>query len=187
MRLAAEGVQVAVLTNSLEATDVAAVHAGYAKRRKALLEAGIALFELRRAAQGPQAAPSTAAKLGSGSGSGSVKRVGSSASSLHAKTFAADRARVFIGSFNFDPRSAKLNTEMGFVIESTEIAQQIADAFASGLLASAYRVRLADDGALEWVEQQGDQAIVHRTEPGTSVWQRLVVRLLSLLPIEWLL
>ncbi len=96
LRLAADGVQIAVLTNSLEATDVAAVHAGYAKRRKTLLEAGIALFELRRAAQGPQAAPSTAAKLGvgsgGGSGGGSLKRAGSSASSLHAKTFSVDRA-----------------------------------------------------------------------------------------------
>ena len=194
LQLAAEGVKVSVLTNSLEATDVAAVHAGYAKRRRALLEGGIALFELRRAALGPAQQTRRSGQF-SGSGSGGSDGTGnsgskagvSSAASLHAKTFSADRQRVFIGSFNFDPRSARLNTEMGFVIESTDIAQQIAEAFEGGLLASAYRVRLADDGALEWIEQRGDEAVVHRTEPGTTVWQRLGVRLMSVLPIEWLL
>ena len=185
LRLTAQGVQIAVLTNSLEATDVAAVHAGYAKRRKALLEAGVTLFELRRAALGPQAASSTSGKLGSGSGS--KKITGSSAASLHAKTFSVDQQRVFIGSFNFDPRSAKLNTEMGFVIESADIAQQIAQAFDAGLQGSAYRVRLTADGDLEWVEQRGDEVIVHQTEPGTSFGQRLLIRVLSVLPIEWML
>ena len=88
---ASQGIQVSILTNSLEATDVAAVHAGYAKWRKRLLEGGVRLFELKRASSPPQT-----------SGAGPL---GSSASSLHAKTFTADRSRVFIGSFNFDPRS----------------------------------------------------------------------------------
>src|SRR5690606_4921406 len=47
-RMAERGVKIRVLTNSLDATDVAAVHAGYAKRRKDLLEAGILLYEMRR-------------------------------------------------------------------------------------------------------------------------------------------
>ena len=97
--LSRAGVKITVLTNALEATDVPAVHAGYAKRRKPLLAAGIRLFELKR--------------LGGGSARGSGF-MGSSSSSLHAKTFAVDGARAFVGSFNFDPRSARLNTEMGF-------------------------------------------------------------------------
>ncbi len=189
LRLASSGVQISVLTNSLEATDVAAVHAGYAKRRKTLLEAGVTLFELRRASLGPQARPRTSSKLGigSGSGGGSSKFSGSSATSLHAKTFAADQQRVFIGSFNFDPRSAKLNTEMGFVIDNADIAQQIAQAFEDGLKATAYRVRLTKEGELEWVEQQGEEIVVHQTEPGTTFGQRLLIRVLSVLPIEWML
>jgi cardiolipin synthase C len=99
--LAQHGVRVRVLTNSLEATDAAVVHAGYAKRRKSLLEAGMTLYEFRRLS--PDTGPNRSAGLVGGSGS--------SASSLHAKTLAVDRARVFIGSFNFDPRSAKLNIE----------------------------------------------------------------------------
>ncbi len=195
LQLAARGVQIAVLTNSLEATDVAAVHAGYAKRRKTLLQAGIRLYELRREAAGPKPKERTAhqGQLGSGSQgggskpSGSGKLGGSSAASLHAKTFTADRERVFIGSFNFDPRSAKLNTEMGFVIESADLARQIADGTEEGILKSAYQVRLRDDGELEWIEQRGDEPVLHETEPGTSFGQRLLIRVLSVLPIEWLL
>ena len=71
---------------------------------------------------------------------------GSSSSSLHAKTFSVDRARIFIGSFHFDPRSAELNTELGFVIDSPALAREIENAF-SRISASAYEVRLSDDGS----------------------------------------
>ncbi len=172
--LARRGVKVDVLTNSLEATDVAVVHAGYAKRRRALLEAGVRIFELK--------ADAAHARHGSLVGSS-----GSSASSLHAKTFAVDRARVFIGSFNFDPRSANLNTEMGLVIDSPALAQQISGAFDSGVAQRSYEVRLDDSGILYWVERKGDAEVRHATEPGTTALKRAVVRLLSLLPIDWLL
>jgi putative cardiolipin synthase len=172
--LAEQGVKITILTNSLEATDVPAVHAGYAKRRKPLLEAGIVLFEMKRAFA------VAAAKRRGLQGS-------SSATSLHAKTFAIDRSRVFIGSFNFDPRSARLNTELGFVIDSPALAQAMTDAFAARIPARAYRVRLNPTGALEWVEEDEGTTIVHTQEPGTSFWLRLGVSVLSLLPIEWLL
>ena len=174
--MAQGGVKTAVLTNSLEATDVAAVHAGYAKRRKALLAAGVKLFEMKRSASVPLA---TAEHSSRGSGT--------SASSLHAKTFSIDGSRIFIGSFNFDPRSARLNTEMGFVIDSPELAQSIGDTFARSIPGSAYEVRLAADGGLRWLENAGSQQIVHETEPGTTFWKRLVISLISMLPIEWLL
>jgi putative cardiolipin synthase len=173
--MAGRGVKITILTNSLEATDVAPVHAGYAKRRKPLLEAGITLYELRLLS--PR--------------SGEHKRAGvtgsSSGSSLHAKTFSTDRSRVFIGSFNFDPRSARLNTEMGFVIESPALAQKIADAFDGSIPGYAYQVHLSDSGELYWTERRAGELVRHDTEPGTTFWQRIGVRLLSLLPIEWLL
>lgn len=171
--LARQGVRVTVLTNALEATDVPAVHAGYAKRRKPLLAAGVALFELRREASGRRT-----------KGHGLM---GSSGSSLHAKTFSADRARVFVGSFNFDPRSQRLNTEMGLVIDSPALAQSIADAFADDISARAYEVRLGSTGKLQWVERKDGQELVHEREPGASLWRRLTVSVLSRLPIEWLL
>ena len=172
--LARRGVEVRVLTNALVATDVAVVHAGYAKRRKALLEAGIRLYELRRATtdSGP------AKPAGS---------VGSSGSSLHAKTSSIDRSRVFIGSFNFDPRSAKLNTEMGFLIESSALAEQMDAVFRSRVPMDAYEVHLSEDRRISWVERRGAELIRHDEEPGTSVWKRAWIRFLSALPIEWLL
>lgn len=162
-----------MLTNSLAATDVAVVHAGYAKRRKALLEAGIGLYELRRMS------PQRSAK-----GSG---RFTSSGSSLHAKTFGVDASRVFIGSFNFDPRSARLNTEMGFVIDSVALARRIDAAFNGAIPASAYEARLSASGEVYWLEQRDGASVRHDTEPGTSFWKRAGVSFMSVLPIEWLL
>ncbi|MEP6969202.1 MAG: phospholipase D family protein, partial [Betaproteobacteria bacterium] len=115
--LSARGVGVSVLTNSLAATDVPAVHAGYAKRRPALLRGGVKLFELK-----PDSNASHASI-------GDRGLTGSSGASLHAKTFAIDGQRVFVGSFNLDPRSAALNTESGFVIDSPPMASRIAAAF----------------------------------------------------------
>lgn len=171
--LAASGVEIAILTNSLEATDIDVVHAGYAKHRERLLEAGIRLFELRRSA-----APPTVRDRGI---------TGSSASSLHAKTFAVDGQRAFIGSFNFDPRSAQLNTELGFLIESPEIASATARIFQQRVPENAYEVRLGSDGDLQWLERRDGEEIVHTTEPGTGLLERVMVRVMSALPIEWLL
>ena len=173
--MAKRGVRVTVLTNSLEATDVAVVHAGYAKRRKALLEAGVTLYELKRLSPQSQSAR------------GFTGSSGSSASSLHAKTFSVDRARVFVGSFNFDPRSANLNTEMGILIDSPALAQRIASSFETGIPERSYEVRLSDEGELYWIERNGQERIRHDTEPGTSFWQRAGVGFMSLLPIDWLL
>ncbi len=169
------GVKVRVLTNALEATDVALVHSGYAKRRKELLEAGVQLYEMRRL-------------------SGTERRkeksglFGSSGSSLHAKTFAVDGSRAFVGSFNFDPRSARLNTELGFVVSSPSLARAIETRFDEKLRDSAYQVRLSDEGALYWLEQRGNGVeIRHDSEPNSGFWKRAMIALASLLPIESLL
>jgi putative cardiolipin synthase len=171
--MAGRGVKVTVLTNSLEATDVAAVHAGYAKRRKPLLEAGVKLFEMKREVS------STSTRTRG--------LTGSSGSSLHAKTFSVDRSRVFVGSFNFDPRSERLNTEMGFVIDSPELAQRIADSFANEIPERSYEVRLSASRELQWVERSDGGEIVHEVEPGTTFLERAMVAALSVLPIDWLL
>ena len=172
--MARRGVDVRVLTNSLAATDVVAVHAGYAKRRKQLLEAGIKVYELPRTGGQPNdrhlAGP-----------------FGSSGSSLHAKTFAVDGQRLFIGSFNFDPRSANLNTEMGFLIESPSLAQAARLAFAQDIPRRTYQVFLDSDGSLYWLRQQDGKTLRYDTEPDSSWTRRISVRFLELLPIDWLL
>ncbi|WP_296943121.1 phospholipase D family protein [uncultured Massilia sp.] len=170
--MARGGVQVRVLTNSLHATDVAAVHAGYARWRRALLEGGVALYELKRM----------------GDGDAQQRRIGgSSSSSLHAKTFGVDGQRIFVGSFNLDPRSIALNTEMGLVIDSPALAGRLDDTLAQSMPAQAYAVRLGEDGELAWIERTGGGAVRHAEEPGTNAWKRAGVRVLSWLPIDWLL
>jgi putative cardiolipin synthase len=161
--LVQRGVSVRVLTNSLAATDVSAVHAGYAKYREDLLRGGVRLYELK-----PTARPEAGG--------------GGSDASLHAKTFAVDRARIFIGSFNFDPRSARLNTEMGLVVESAALATRLSSALDGTLPRDAYEVRLAD-GSLVWL----DGATRYTADPQTGFFKRLWIGLLSILPIEWLL
>ena len=172
--LARSGVRVRVLTNSLSATDVGAVHAGYAKRRHALLSAGVKLYEIK---------PTALSEVRPGD-----RYKGSSSSSLHAKTFAVDGEKVFVGSFNFDPRSALLNTEMGLVVENPVLARAVGRMFDEVVPTGAYEVRLAADGStLQWTERTPQGEIVHDTEPGTTAMRRLGVGIMSVLPIEWLL
>ena len=171
--LARSGVKVSILTNALEATDVPIVHAGYAKRRRKLLQAGVVIYELMRVARVRSRRDR--------------RLTGSSGSSLHAKTFSVDHARVFVGSFNLDPRSASLNTEMGLVIESPALAAQIAAAFEDDIPGRSYRVTLSERGRLQWSERHENGEIVHTTEPGTGWLKRLGVALMALLPIDWLL
>jgi len=168
--LATRGVHVRVLTNSLASNDVAAVHAGYAKRRKPLLRSGLKLYELKPGA----------------SGAGRTPKHGSSAA-LHAKTFQTDGTQAFVGSFNFDPRSARLNTELGFVIDSPPLAGRLRAFFDTEMQRLAYQVALDKEGELEWIETTPAGEKIHGTEPETSAWRRGTVRVLSVLPIEWLL
>ncbi len=112
------------------------------------------------------------------------------ASSLHAKTFAVDRTRVYVGSFNFDPRSALLNTEMGLIIDSPPLARQIEQAFDAQIPGQSYRVQLLDSGKLQWQSGQADSSTpptVYTVEPGSNWLSRWGMRALALLPIEWLL
>ncbi|WP_440997403.1 phospholipase D family protein [Arhodomonas sp. SL1] len=168
------GVDTRVLTNALEATDVAVVHAGYMKRRKELLRAGVRLYEMRRLSP-------------KGDWKEMAGPLGTSGSSLHAKTFTQDGERVFVGSFNFDARSANYNTELGFVIDSAALARQIDRAFTNVVPRSAYEVQLSRKGRVVWLERVRGEPRYHETEPRVGLGRRFGIRLLSLLPIEGLL
>src|SRR4030095_7025275 len=131
--LASKGVQVRVLTNALAAADGAPGHGRHAERRCTLLRAGVRLFELKPFASVEGIKP----KPGLGS-SASVH--------VHAQTFSVDRALIFVGSFNFDQRSAHLNTEMGLVIDSPALAQRLAAALDTDIASTTYQVRVGSDG-----------------------------------------
>jgi putative cardiolipin synthase len=213
--LEAQGVQVRVLTNSLAATDVVAVHSGYARWRKPLLQAGIELHEYKPVARTPgsggtarSGAPAAGGGgrdrgaggvVGSGSGqasAGSVAALGSGAtrgsgesprSSLHAKTYSVDRSRVVIGSFNFDPRSSDLNTELSVVIDSPALASSVDEAYSRNVPNTAWQLALTDAGDLQWIETEDGRRIVHDNEPAANFWRRVGAAVIGLLPIDWLL
>ena len=186
--LSKRGVKTAVFTNAFESTDVWIVHAGYAHYRRPLLKQGVRLFEMRSGGGGVEG-NRRLFPMGSGSGirsdGGPVLR--SSATTLHAKTFAIDRRKLFIGSFNFDPRSMHLNTELGFLIQSPALATEVSKAFEKTIPAIAYEVVLTPKGKLNWIERRDGREIVHAEEPATTSFQRDGIWLLSHLPIEWLL
>lgn len=165
--LVARGVDVSVLTNSLAATDVIAVHGAYARYRQPLLEIGINLFELKQRG---------------------IKRksslFGSSSASLHTKSFVIDGKNGFIGSFNLDPRSNSINTEMGVFFSHPQLAQELKAVFKTQTSSNlSYQVQMRD-GALCWRDnnRSGDSDKIH--EPETSVWRRLTALIIGLLPIE---
>lgn len=176
--IAKRGVKIRVLTNSFAATDVAAVHAGYAPRRKALLRAGIELYELKPTANA-ELARSQARKS---------RMFASSRASLHAKAYVADRRLLFIGSLNLDPRSIKLNTEMGVVLDSPALAERLVKGIDDGLLDIAYKVELrkGEGGgeSLTWTTREKGQLSTVDSEPGMNVWQHMGIGILRVLPVE---
>ena len=152
------GVSVKLLTNSLEATDVPAVHGGYAPYRKALLEHGVRLFELRRQPGDP--------------GSGRIHHFGSASdSSLHSKAMVLDRRYAFVGSLNFDPRSLLWNTEVGVLVDSPELAEYTRELALQGMApALSYAPQLVD-GQLVWVTEDDGKRRMLTSEPG-GMWRR---------------
>lgn len=173
--LARRGVDVKILTNALDTTDVFLVHSGYSRYRRELLEGGVDLFELKSRRE------SSEKEL-------QVLPFGLSGASLHAKTFSIDRERVFIGSFNFDPRSAILNCEMGFLIDSPVMAEQVASAFAGPLAIVSYQPQLTPEGKMIWREPISDtRSDVYQEEPGASWLTQVSLAIIGLLPVEWLL
>ena len=177
------GVRVVVVTNSLGATDVPAVHAGYRRYRKALLLAGVELYEFKATASLKEVSPTDKSAGDAGTGS--------SGASLHAKTFVFDRRTIFVGSLNLDPRSSVLNTEIGAVLEVPDLAARAATAIEQNALRNAYRVEFVpgpgpckECGRINWLAEEDGTITRYTREPGTSLGRRFLVRLLSLLPIE---
>lgn len=172
--IAQKGTQISILTNSLEATDVSIVHSGYAKYRKALLENQIRLYELKPDATVHMETPHALLKGGSGA-------------SLHAKTFSVDNRYLFVGSFNMDPRSAILNTEMGLLIDSPTLAQMLANGLRRHHHNYTFSVVLNPQGHIYWETQEAGRPVLYENEPHSTLFKRISIWLLSLLPVEHLL
>jgi putative cardiolipin synthase len=167
------GVRVRLLTNSLMSNNHITAHSGYMKYRKAILETGAELHELRadaalrehfEAFQDDDEVPA----------------------GIHTKAFVIDREQALIGSFNFDPRSRDLNSEIGLVVTSEEFAREVIEVMDRDFdPQNSYRLFLNEDGKLRWELQNPDGSItIYKHDPGASIWRRMGARMLSWLPIE---
>jgi putative cardiolipin synthase len=175
VELADSGINIKILTNSFDATDVTAVHSGYSQWRPKLLKSGIKIYELKSTASEEDREN----KL--------WKARSQSSTSLHAKTFAIDDHQVFIGSYNVDPRSANINTEMGVIINDDELARQLHEALSDDLLSQAYEVKLTDDNHLQWHTMENGEKKVYEAEPRVDLSDHIWLTIMSWLPIDWLL
>jgi putative cardiolipin synthase len=171
-------VRVRILSNSLESCPEIAAQAGYDKYRVPLLESGVELYEVR-------------SLLGDTRGSGEsakISRYGNYA--LHGKLYVFDRKKILIGSMNFDQRSQHINTEIGVIIGSPEIAQQTALRFESMVKPeNCYALGLSPEGAggksrLTWRTEENSRGVELNREPARTGWQRLQAKLLALLPLN---
>ncbi|QQN40836.1 phospholipase D family protein [Acinetobacter sp. CS-2] len=179
--LAQNNVNVRVLTNSFLANDVPLVHAFYRQYRHDLLKNGIKLYEFKPYIERNKR---TWYEVMTGN---VIPAKGKNASSLHAKFLDID-GMVFIGSANFDPRSANLNSEVGLMVESTILQQQISDSLDKYLPLIAYELKLNPQGEVIWIEHHKDGT---RTEyshdPQSTRFQRFSMQAVSYLPIEWMM
>ena len=171
------GARVRILTNSLEAAPELSAHSGYKHYRAQLLQEGVELYEAR-------------SLLGNARGSGQTARISRFGNyALHAKLYVFDRGRVVIGSMNFDQRSNRLNTEDGLIIDSAEIATQVATRFeAMTTPENAYSLALRADARgkrrLTWRTVEQGKTVEYTAEPARSAWEKMKVELLSLLPLD---
>lgn len=162
---AKRGIDVTIVTNSLASNDVFAVHGWYAKYRQELVEAGIQLWEVKASARIKSKWSLT----------------GSSRASLHAKAMMIDSKTLFVGSMNWDPRSAALNTEMAVVIEQPEYVQDSLNKLPHQLKQNAYRI-IIKDGDIAWLDTETGE--IHSSEPEASIWRKMGAWFSGILPIE---
>jgi putative cardiolipin synthase len=164
----AAGIKVRILTNSLQSNDVSLVHAGYMRYREDLIAGGVEMYEYKATRN-----KELEEELGR-------NKIDAKDKKLHAKFFGFDRTHLFIGSFNLDPRSAVLNTELGAYFKSPAHASHLSEVFDEEIMLIAYRVQLDDDGELEWftITEDGEEIRVDH-EPDTSFWKRFNTRILS--------
>jgi putative cardiolipin synthase len=177
-------IAIRVLTNSMESSSDPAPFASYLHYRRALLDDRVQLYEIRDLP-------------GNVRGTGQNAQMSSYGNfALHTKLYIFDRKKIFIGSMNFDERSLHLNTEMGLMIESPELARQGAVLFESLVQpANSYHVLLAPSPGADAKQLPGPPRLVWRTlekglpleygrDPARNFWQRLKVQLLTLLPLD---
>lgn len=161
-----KGIKVKLVTNSLASTNQVPVHAAYERYRKGMLAMGAEIYETRADAYQSM----------------ELKSNRQHRSTLHAKLIVIDRRYVFIGSLNLDPRSVVINTEMGIMIDSPDLAGMLVSDIEDGFDKEVYRLELDADGRLLWHGREHGAAVQHTREPQASWWRRFSVNIFKILP-----
>jgi putative cardiolipin synthase len=175
--LRARGIRVRILTNSLATTDEPFAFSRYATQRGELLELGVELHELM---PHPAYLGEIVTRL--------PRMQQAARLALHAKTMVIDRRIVFVGSFNMDPRSTHLNTEMGVLVDSPQLAEELAAVIERDMdPRNSWTVALAADGGIVWTSVRDGQPQMTSREPEASAAALLELLLFSLLPIGGLI
>jgi len=164
-----QNVTIKALTNSMASNDLVTNHSGYAGRREDMLESGIELFELK-----PEAS------LCVESTKDSEKCAPTTGYGLHSKSAVFDGKIATIGSFNFNLRSTYLNTESLLIIESNDVAEELANNINRAMADDNSWHLSLDDGDVIWYS--GEESF--DSEPETGKWERFQSQFLQLLPIE---
>ncbi len=134
-RVLARGVRIQISTNSMASTDNLPAFSGYRSQRGRLLAMGIEIYEYRpdaavqRKAMRPYLAAAAKPPI----------------SSMHAKSLVVDARVAYVGTFNLDPRSENLNTEVGVVIYDPSVAKAVVAAIAADMAPGSSWSAGADD------------------------------------------
>ena len=161
------GVRVRILTNSISSNNHLTAHSAYRNHIDTLLGHGAELHEVRTDAKDRDQYM--------------VTPVGRKMLALHAKALVIDDDKVFIGSANLDPRSLRINTEMGLLVKSERFNESVRAALEGDFSsANAWRLELQEDGSIHWVAD--DQRL--SSQPAASFMQRIEDWFFSHLPIE---
>jgi putative cardiolipin synthase len=178
MELREHEARVRILTNSLESATEVSAQSGYEKYRVSMLQSGMELYEIR-------------SRLGNTRGSGQSRKVSRYGNyALHAKVYEFDRHEVFFGSMNLDQRSQHINTEIGLIIDSPDLAQQTAHRFEDLVkpencyIPSLIPASAGVKSHLVWRTVENGHTVEYTKEPGRSAWKRFIAKLLSFLPLE---
>jgi putative cardiolipin synthase len=166
-KLRDKGIRITILTNSLATNNHTSVHSAYSSYRRRLLDAGVELWEAR----------SDAAKITTPDGETQLDKL-----TLHTKGILIDRKQLFVGSLNLDPRSIDINTEMGLLIDSTELAGELTILARERIQEIGYQVIMDEDRSLSWHAMIDGRAVVETTEPQTTAWQRFMAWFLKIAP-----
>ncbi len=166
-RAVERGVRIRMLTNSIRSNNHLTAHSVYRNHIKELLGNGAELHEVRIDAHDRHIYM--------------LSPIEEKALSLHAKALVIDDDKVFIGSANLDPRSLRLNTEMGLLVESKALNAIVRDAVTPDFQRSnAWELQLDENGDVVWVSDD----LRLTSQPAMSLMQSIEDWFFSHLPIE---